>query len=58
MFKITIEHSNDDSFEAINISRHYSDQTALSHLCDELRDMHSDIIGLAKWDGEFKVKKL
>ncbi len=58
MITITIEYSDDDNGNELNITRRYDNNTEPKHLVDEFIDIYSSTKALAKWDGEFKVKKL
>ena len=58
MITVTIEYSDDDNGNELNITRSYDNLTEFSHLSDEFLDIYSSIKVLAKWDGEFKVKKV
>ena len=58
MITVTIEYADDDNGNDLSITRYYDNLTEFSHLSDEFLDIYASIKVLAKWDGDFKVKKL
>lgn len=58
MITLSVDYADDDNGNELNITRYYDNLTEPKHLVDEMIDIYSSLKALAKWNGEFKTKKV